>query len=68
MKTPDDTSERRQHQALREACQDLLDHIRAVARDAPAMSETEREYAQQRLEWLADEVWRTVANLDSPGP
>ena len=57
--------ERRRQVELREVIQDLLDHIRDLAGTARSLSEMELEYSQQRLEWLADEVWRTV--LESEG-
>jgi hypothetical protein len=36
-----------------------------VARTLETMTPQEIEYAQERLEWLADEVWR-VATGDTP--
>lgn len=50
--------ERRHHLHLREAVEELLQHIRGTVNAARGMSDAELEYAQQRLEWLADEVWR----------
>lgn len=50
--------ERRQHLDLRETVEELLDHIRTTMSAARTMSDAELDYAQQRLEWLADEVWR----------
>jgi len=50
---------------LREALDDLLGHAREIARRAKAMTPAELDYAQQRLEWLADEVWR-VATGEAP--
>ena len=38
-----------------------------IARRAKAMTPAELDYAQQRLEWLADEVWR-VATGEAPPP
>jgi hypothetical protein len=37
---------------------ELLSHTRVIARRAKTMTAAELDYAQQRLEWLADEVWR----------
>ena len=56
--------ERRQRTALREAVQDLLQHVRSIADGARTMSDDERSYAEERLEWLADEVWRTMTELE----
>lgn len=50
--------ERRRYPTLREVLDELVEHVRDIARRAPRMSPDELAYAQQRLEWLADEVWR----------
>ncbi len=52
------TPERRRKPTLREVLDELVGHVRDIARRAPTMSQSELDYAQQRLEWLADEVWR----------
>jgi hypothetical protein len=52
--------ERRRNASLREALDDLLDHVRDIAHNAGAMSAGELERAEERLEWLADEVWRAA--------
>ena len=52
--------ERRQFKVLREVLDELISFVRQVSRNAPRMSEQDLEYAQQRLEWLSDEVWRLV--------
>jgi hypothetical protein len=51
-------AERRNNRSLREGLDDLLAHTRDIARRAKQMTPAELDYAQQRLEWLADEVWR----------
>jgi hypothetical protein len=43
---------------------ELVAHVRDIARRAPQMGRAELEYAQQRLEWLADEAWRLAARGD----
>jgi hypothetical protein len=53
--TPD---ERRANHVLREVLDELIAHVRAISRRGGGMSADEVEYAQQRLEWLADEAWR----------
>jgi len=58
--------ERRANPTLREVLDDLLSHCREVARRAKEMTPEEREYAQERLEWLADEVWRIATGLEGP--
>ena len=58
--------ERRRNRPLREVLDDLLSHTREIARRAKAMTPAELDYAQQRLEWLADEVWRVATGEASP--
>ena len=52
--------ERRRQTELREVLDELLDHVRELANRARDMESSELEFAQERLEWLADEIWRTV--------
>jgi hypothetical protein len=59
-----DSPERRRNATLREIMDEMLQHVRDIARRSPEMSADEIEYAQQRLEWLADEVWRAVIDQD----
>ena len=53
--------ERRKNRPLREVLDDLIAHARDTARRSGEMTPAELDYAQQRLEWLADEVWRLAA-------
>ena len=55
---PAEAPERRRNRPLREVLDELLAHTREIARRAKTMTPVELDYAQQRLEWLADEVWR----------
>jgi len=64
---PPGISERRKNRPLREVLDELLDHTRDIARRAKTMTAAELDYAQQRLEWLAEEVWR-VATGEAPPP
>lgn len=50
--------ERRVNRELREVLDELVEHVRYVARNVRTMTPQELEYAERRLEWLADEVWR----------
>lgn len=59
-------SERRQNRPLREVLDELLSHAREIARRSKAMTHAELDYAQQRLEWLADEVWRVATGEATP--
>lgn len=61
---PGKGDERRHDLALRELVQDLLVHVRDLSQKARKMSDQDLDYAQQRLEWLADEVWRAVTELE----
>jgi hypothetical protein len=58
--------ERRTNRPLREVLDELLSHAREIARRAKAMTPAELDYAQQRLEWLADEVWRVATGEATP--
>jgi hypothetical protein len=58
--------ERRRNRPLREVLDELLSHTREIARRAKVMTPAELDYAQQRLEWLADEVWRVATGEASP--
>jgi hypothetical protein len=59
-------AERRRNLTLREVLDELLAHARMIARRARTMSPEELAQAQQRLEWLADEVWRTATGQEPP--
>ena len=58
--------ERRRNKPLRDTLDDLLSHAREIARRAKTMSAAELDYAQSRLEWLADEVWRAATGEATP--
>ena len=58
--------ERRRNRPLREVLDELISHTREIARRAKKMTPAELDYAQQRLEWLADEVWRVATGEASP--
>ena len=64
--SPKPRQERRFNQPLREALDELLQHSRDVTRRAKVMTAAELDYAQQRLEWLADEVWRMATGAEPP--
>lgn len=58
--TPKPRTERRENRPLREVLDELLQHAREIAGRSGSMSASELDYAQQRLQWLADEVWRAA--------
>jgi hypothetical protein len=55
-------SERRANRELREVLDELVEHVRYVARNVGGLSRQDLEYAEERLEWLADEVWRAATD------
>ena len=54
--------ERRANRELREVLDELVQHVRHVARNIRTMSKEELDYSEERLEWLADEVWRSATS------
>ncbi len=64
--SPKPQVERRRNRPLREVLDELLEHTRDIARRAKEMTPQELEYSQQRLEWLADEVWRVAMGSEPP--
>jgi hypothetical protein len=64
--SPRPRSERRRNRPLREGLDELLTHTRELVRRAKDMTPAELDYAQQRLEWLADEVWRVATGERVP--
>ena len=50
--------DRRERRELRELLDELVSHVRSLTRAHRSMAPEELHYAQQRLEWLADEIWR----------
>ena len=60
-------AERRSNRSLRELLDELMVHTREIARRAKRITPAELDYAQQRLEWLADEVWRVATGGPPPG-
>lgn len=63
---PPPRDERRLNRPLREVLDELLSHAREIARRAKSMTPAELNYAQQRLEWLGDEVWRAATGEAAP--
>lgn len=60
------SDERRVNRELREVLDELVEHVRYVARNVQTMSKQDLEYAEERLEWLADEVWRAATEAEKP--
>ena len=57
---PDSARERRQNVALRELLDEMIQLSRHLSNHAPTLPPNELAYARDRLEWLADEIWRQV--------
>ncbi|HYU01411.1 MAG TPA: hypothetical protein VEK85_13620 [Gemmatimonadales bacterium] len=64
--SPRPKAERRANRPLREVLDELLVHAREIARRSKEMTPAELDYSQQRLEWLADEVWRVATGATAP--
>ncbi len=58
--------ERRRNRPLREAVDELVDYVRDVARRKAEMTPEQLDYAQERLEWLTDELWMTAIESELP--
>jgi hypothetical protein len=62
---PKGSGERRRNVALRELLDEMIQLSRHLSNHAPTLPSNELAYARERLEWLADEIWRQVT-LDEP--
>jgi hypothetical protein len=56
--------DRRYNHALREVLDELIQHVRFISRSRDTLPTHELLRAQERLEWLADEVWRLTMEAD----
>lgn len=54
---PNEAGERRRNPALRELLDEMLELVRRLSHEAPGLAPADLAYAQERLEWLADEIW-----------
>lgn len=61
---PRSSSERRQNVVLRELLDEMIQLSRHLSNHAPTLPANELSYARERLEWLADEIWRQVTADD----
>jgi hypothetical protein len=46
---------------LRELLDELIELVRRLSREAPTLEADQLEYSQQRIEWLADEIWEEIS-------
>jgi hypothetical protein len=63
---PKASGERRRNVALRELLDEMIQLSRHLSNHAPTLASSELAYARERLEWLADEIWRQVT-IDDHG-
>jgi hypothetical protein len=65
-------TDRRRNPTLRELLDELIELVRRLSREAPTLEAEQLEYSQQRIEWLADEIWeeisRTARGQRPPSP
>jgi hypothetical protein len=65
-KKGDKEPERRRNQPLRELLDELVVLVRTVSRNGQNMTPEDLEYAQERLQWLADEIWQSATQGGEP--
>lgn len=53
--------ERRKHLTLRELLDEMIELARHLVNTRSSLSHTELEYARERMEWLAGEIWEQAA-------
>lgn len=61
---PESGGERRQNVVLRELLDEMIQLSRHLSNRAASLPANELSYARERLEWLADEIWRQVTMDD----
>jgi hypothetical protein len=57
--------ERRRNQPLRELLDEMIQLARHLSNDAQDLSPAELEYAHERMEWLAGEIWDQATRRDT---
>jgi len=68
LSVPESRRERRQNVVLRELLDEMIQLSRHLSNHAPTLPAGELTYARERLEWLADEIWRQVTAENPTGP
>lgn len=61
---PGNAEDRREKLELRELLDELLELVRRLAANSDKMSPEQLAYTQERLEWLADEIWNAATGGD----
>lgn len=64
LSVPESGGERRHNVVLRELLDEMIQLSRHLSNHAPTLAANELAYARERLEWLADEIWRQVSADD----
>jgi hypothetical protein len=57
--------DRRRNQPLRELLDEMIQLARHLSNDAQTLSPAELEYAHERMEWLAGEIWEQATTRDA---
>ncbi len=57
---PQDAGDRRRNRELRERLDEMVELARKLCRVGAQMSPEELEEARQRIEWLAEEIWKAA--------
>jgi hypothetical protein len=65
--TGSEHGDRRYNHALREVLDELIQHVRQISRSRDTLPQQALLQAQERLEWLADEVWRLTMEGEELG-
>lgn len=58
------TPERRKNPVLRDLLDELLAHVRTLARETPQLPADELRRTRARVEWLADEIWDAATHAE----
>ncbi|HET7632174.1 MAG TPA: hypothetical protein VFK16_07670 [Gemmatimonadaceae bacterium] len=62
-----DSTERRRNQPLRELLDEMITLARRLSHGSEQFSPAELDYAHERMEWLAGEIWeQAVRPPDQP--
>jgi hypothetical protein len=62
--TDRDRNERRRNQPLRELLDEMISLARRLSNESPSLSPAELDYAHERMEWLAGEIWAQATGRD----
>ena len=62
-----DQDDRRRNQPLRELLDEMIELARHLSNDSAQLSPAELEYAHERMEWLAGEIWEQATRRDIDG-